>query len=132
MRQTMSSLRNSHATAPISPALVANALDHLALVPGHQPLDPDALLDLTRRVSRTEMEAITLLVRIRAAGIAMADPRWPKWSRYFRSNPPETYRVFDAVVLDIIATLPLDTSLRFVLDDFFDALLGNTPVASGN
>ena len=78
------------------------------------------------------MEAITLLVRIRAAGIVMADPRWPKWSRYFRSNPQTTYRVFDAVVLDIIATLPLDASLRFAPEIFFDALLASIPVDGRN
>jgi hypothetical protein len=123
---------NIHATAPISSALVAIALDHLAFIPGSQPFDPDALLDLTRRVSATEIEAITLLVRIRAAAIALADPRWPSWSHYFRSNPPESYRVFDAVVLDIIATLPLDASLRFAPEIFFDALLASIPVDGRN
>ena len=122
----------THVTAPISPALVACALNHLALAPAHLSRDPDAMLDLTRRIGCTEHEALALLVRIRAAGIALADPRWPRWSEYFRSNPPETFRVFDAVVLDIIATLPLNASLRFSADEFFDALLASVPVTGRN
>ncbi len=50
----MSTTFSTIVTAPVAPALVASALDHLALAPALLSSDPDVMLELTRRVSRTE------------------------------------------------------------------------------
>jgi hypothetical protein len=117
------------ATAPIPPALVAAALDCLAFLPdGTLRLEPSLLTAITRKITTNTRDADALLVRIRAAAIIFGDPRWQTWSTHFRASTPEMYRAFDAVMLDCVATLPLDASLKFCPDEFFDALLGGTPL----
>ena len=77
-------------------------------------------------------EADALLVRIRAAAIILRDPRWQNWATYFKATTPGMHRAFDAVMLDVIATLPLDAALRFSPDAFFDALLSRLPLVVQN
>ena len=116
------------ATAPIAPALVAAALDCLAFMPNGYRLEPSMLIAVTRTITTDVREADALLVRIRAAAIILNDPRWPKWSAYFKASTPQMHRAFDVVMLDCVATLPLDPSLRFSPDTFFDALLSRLPL----
>ncbi len=115
-------------TAPIPPALVAAALDCLAFIPDGHRLEPTLLIAVTRTITTNTNEADALLVRIRAAAIILCDPRWQAWSAYFRASTPAMHRAFDVVMLDCVATLPLDGSLKFCPDEFFDALLGGTPL----
>ena len=120
------------ATAPIPPALVAAALDCLAFMPNGYRLEPSLLIAVTRTITTDAREADALLVRIRAAAIILSDPRWPNWSAYFKASTPAMHRAFDVVMLDCLATLPLDASLRFSPGAFFDALLGGVPLAIRN
>jgi hypothetical protein len=119
-------------TAPIPPALVAAALDCLAFMPDGHRLEPSLLIAVTRTITANRHEADALLVRIRAAAIILGDPRWPSWSAYFRASTPEMHRAFDVVMLDCVATLPLDASMKFCPDEFFDALLSGTPLVICN
>ena len=116
-------------TAPIAPTLVASALDCLSLVPRDRRLEPALLVAITRTVSATDSEAAALLVRIRAAATVLCDPRWPPWSNYFKACTPDAHATFDSVVLDLVATLPLDSSLRFSADLFFQTLIARVPAA---
>ena len=116
------------ATAPIPPALVAAALDCLSFMPNGHRLEPSLLIAVTRTITADTREADALLVRIRATAIILGDPRWQNWSAYFRASTPEMHRAFDVVMLDCVATLPLDASLKFCPDEFFDALLSGTPL----
>ena len=115
-------------TASIPPALVAAALDCLAFMPNGHRLEPSLLIAVTRTITTNTRDADALVVRIRAAAIILADPRWQNWSTYFRASTPEMRRAFDVVMLDCVATLPLDASLKFCPDEFFDALLSGTPL----
>ena len=103
------------ATAPIPPAIVAAVLDCLAFMPDGHRLAPTLLMAVTRTVTTNTNEADALLVRIRAAAIILCDPRWQAWSTYFRASTPAMHRAFDVVMLDCVATLPLDGSILEVL-----------------
>ena len=120
------------AIAPIPPTLVAAALDCLAFMPNGYRLEPSLLIAVTRTITTDAREADALLVRIRAAAIILRNPRWSKWSAYFKASTPQMHRAFDVVMLDCVATLPLDPSLRFSPDEFFDALLGGMPCPISN
>ena len=120
------------ATAPIPPTLVAAALDCLAFMPNGYRLEPSLLIAVTRTITTDAREADALLVRIRAAAIILRNPRWSKWSAYFKASTPQMHRAFDVVMLDCVATLPLDPSLRFSPDAFFDALLSRLPLTISN
>jgi hypothetical protein len=115
-------------TAPIPPALVAAALDCLAFMPDGHRLEPSLLIAVTRTITTNTDDANALLVRIRATAIILGDPRWQNWSTYFKASTPEMHRAFDVVMLDCVATLPLDASLKFCPNEFFDALLSGTPL----
>jgi hypothetical protein len=110
-------------SAQVSPALVAAALDCLAFMPDGYKLEPLQLMAMTRAISGNASEAEALLVRIRAAAIVMCDPRWPKWSAVHKTQSFELRRAFDHAVLDVVAALPLDASLKFNTTGFFDAVL---------
>ena len=124
----MMNFNASITTAPIPPALVAAALDCLAFMPDGHRLEPSLLIAVTRTITTNTDDANALLVRIRATAIILGDPRWQNWSVYFRASTPEMHRAFDVVMLDCVATLPLDASLKFCPDEFFDALLSGTPL----
>jgi hypothetical protein len=117
-------------TASISPALVAAALDCLAYIPDGHQLEPALLIAVTRTITPDTAEADALLIRIRAAAIVLCDPRWPKWSAYFRAQDRARRAAFDHAVLAVVAGLPLDASLKFVSADFFAALLERADAAS--
>ena len=119
-------------TAPVHPALVASAFDCLALFHPTQRLRPRLLIAVVCTVGGTEHDARALLVRIRAAAVMLRDPRWLPWSAYFKACSADAHAAFDAIVLDLVATLPLDASLLFSPNDFFDALLARVPVSGGD
>jgi hypothetical protein len=119
-------------TVSIPPALVAAALDCLAFIPDGHRLEPSLLIAVTRTITPNIAEADALLVRIRAAAIVMCDPRWPKWSAYFRAQDKVTRAAFDHAVLAVVAELPLDTSLKFTVTDFLDAVLEHVDAAIRN
>ena len=102
-QQTRLSMTTHHAalpTASISPALVAAALDCLAYIPDGHQLEPALLIAVTRTITPDMAEADALLIRIRAAAIVLCDPRWPKWSAYFRAQDRARRAAFDHAVLD--------------------------------
>lgn len=115
------------ASAAVSPALIASTLDCLALLPKTERLVPAQLMIITGTLARDGNEAAALLVRIRAAAIVMRDQRWPSWSTYFKSSDTDQRCAFDSTVSIVIAGLPLDATLKFDADAFFDALLARVP-----
>jgi hypothetical protein len=119
-------------TASISPALVAAALDCLAFIPDGHRLEPSVLIAVTRTIAPNVGEADALLVRIRAAAIVFCDPRWPKWSAYFKAQDRATRAAFDHAVLAVVAQLPLNASLKFTVTDFLDAVLEHVDAAIRN
>jgi hypothetical protein len=124
-----------HATIPtasISPALVAAALDCLAFIPDGHRLEPSLLIAVTRTVAPNVGEADALLVRIRAAAIVFCDPRWPKWSAYFKAQDRATRAAFDHAVLAVVAELPLNAALQFAPTDFLNAVLERVDAATCN
>ena len=110
-------------TIPIAPAQVAELLDCLKHVPVEFRLKPDLLFQLARGIGCSDSETPALVVRIRATAIVFNDPRWLPWSAYFRACPPDAHKAFDAVVLKIVAELPLTQALTFNANLFFRALL---------
>ena len=110
-------------TITIAPEQVADLLDCLKHVPVDFRLEPDLLFQLARRIGCSESETPALVVRIRATAIVFSDPRWLPWSAYFRFCSPEAHQAFDAVVLKIVAELPLTQALTFDANLFFRALL---------
>jgi len=110
-------------TIPIQPAQVAELLDCLKHVPVGMRLDSVVLFGLARGIGCSDSETPALIVRIRATAIVFNDPRWLPWSAYFRSCSPEAHQAFDAVVLKVVAELPLTQALTFNANLFFRALL---------
>ncbi len=117
-------------TVSIPPALVAAALDCLAFIPDGHRLEPALLIAVTRTITPRMAEADALLVRIRAAAIVMCDPRWPKWSAYFKAQGRQTRAAFDQAVLSVVAQLPLNAELKFPVTDFLDAVLEHVHAAA--
>lgn len=123
----MTSFITPNAT-PVPPILVASVLDRMAMVPVGHRLNPAQLITIARGIGCSDVQTGALVVRIRAAAIELENPRWRPWSTYFRTCTPDARCRFDALVLRIIAELPLTSALRFAPGHFFDALLaGVTP-----
>lgn len=120
------------ATAPVPPALVAAAFDTLARVPLEHRLEPSMIIAISRRYGADVTQSLALLARIRAAAIVLRDPRWRPWAAYFQSCDRDSHCLFDAVLLHLVASLPLTPTLHFVSDDFFDALLARVPAHCRN
>ena len=119
-------------TASISPALVAAALDCLAFIPDGHRLELSVLIAVTRTMAPNVGEADALLVRIRAAAIVFCDPRWSKWSTYFKAQDRATRAAFDHAVLAVVAELPLNASLKFPATEFLDAVLERVDITACN
>ena len=115
------------ATVPVPPALVAAAFDTLARVPIEHRLQPSMIIAVSRRHGGNSAQSLALLARIRAAAIVLRDPRWLPWAAYFKRCDGDAHCLFDAVLLHLVATLPLTPTLHFVSDDFFEALLDRAP-----
>ena len=120
-------LNTSELTAPISPALIASALDCLAVIPTNSRLDAALMTAVAREIGCCEAATPTLIIRMRAAAIVFCDPRWSAWSTYFKSCGPDARIAIDAVIVTAIAELPLTAAFRFDPDRFFSALLDQTP-----
>jgi hypothetical protein len=116
---------------PISTALVAAALDCLALTPDSQ-LNPLLLIAVTRTLASNTSEADALLIRIRAAAIMLDDPRWHMWASCFRASQLDMQCIFEVVLLDCVATLPFDAWLQYSPDEFFDTLFSGTTLFVSN
>ncbi|MEQ1615646.1 MAG: hypothetical protein ABL904_23065 [Hyphomicrobiaceae bacterium] len=115
------------ATPPVPPALVAAAFDTLARVPLEHRLEPSMIIAISRRYGGDNAQSLALLARIRAAAIVLRDPRWRLWAAYFQNSDRDARCLFDAVLLHLVASLPLTPTLHFVSDMFFDALLARVP-----
>jgi hypothetical protein len=107
----------------ISPALIAAVFDCLAHMPKCERLEPDLLIRIARAIGCSDREMPALVVRVRAAAIVFADPRWDHWLGVLRAGDADARRANDAALLRIIAELPLTAGLRFSPDLFFRALL---------
>ena len=110
-------------TAPVPAKLIAAAFDRLAQIPAGSRIEPEPLIAMARSIGCRDTEISALLVRIRAAAIVLADPRWSPWAAYFETCDPQARCVFDAGLPSVIAELPLDSALRFEADRFFRVLL---------
>lgn len=110
-------------TAPVSPTLIGAVFDCLAHVPMCERLEPDMLIRIARAIGCSERERPALVIRVRAAAIVFADPRWDHWLGVLRAGDADMRRANDAALLRIIAELPLAACRRFPPDLFFRALL---------
>jgi hypothetical protein len=109
--------------APIPACLIASTFDCLALVPAGMRLRLALAVAVAHAIGCSADEMPALIVRIRAAAIVLADPRWLPWAAHFKACDQNQHRAFDVAILHIIATLPLTSALRFAADDFFAAVL---------
>jgi hypothetical protein len=112
-------------TAPVPVELIAAAFDRLARIPAGSPLQRGLLITMAQSICCHDREVSALLVRIRAAAIVFADPRWSPWAQVFKSCDADARRAFDAGLLSVIAELQLDSALRFEPDLFFRVLLAD-------
>ncbi len=119
------------ATAPVPPALLAATFDTLANFPVGQRVEPALLIAISRRIGGSDAQSVALLARIRAAAIVLRDPRWLPWTAYIRTCGRDTYCLFDAAILQIVASLPLPPALRFDADHVFDDVLARA-LANGH
>ena len=110
-------------TVPVSPALIAAVFDCLAHTPMCERLEPDLLIRIARTIGCSDREIPALVIRVRAAAIVFADPRWDHWLLVLQAGDADMRRANDAALLRIIAELPLTAGLRFPPDIFFRALL---------
>lgn len=108
----------------LHPAVIGAALDCLAAVPEFELHDPAHFQALAAALGLPRGDALTLIRRLAAAARVMEDPRWRPWTRYARTLPPPARARFDAMVLALIAGMPLPALAMFDADCFFDALLG--------
>lgn len=116
-------LSTSPPTVAVSPALVAAVFDCLAQVPMCERLEPDLLIRIARAIGCSDREMPALVIRVRAAALVFADPRWDHWLLVLRAGDADLRRANDAALLRIISGLPLTACLRFSPDLFFRALL---------
>lgn len=108
----------------VSPALVAATLDCLPHIAMRARTTSRTCIHIALALGAAPGEATSLLVRFIAADAVLADARWSAWRAVLRRSPFEMRQRFDALVVELIATMPLDAALRFDADDFFAALLG--------
>lgn len=120
-------LHDIHVPHPIRAALVAATLDclpHLA-----KRVRPTAYTYVHIALGAAPEEAATLLVRFRAAKAVLADARWNVWRDVMRRSSFDVRQRLDDLVIELIATLPLDAGLRFDVECFFAALLAEAAVS---
>lgn len=119
-------------TPSISPALVSATLDCLPFVAAHRGATPRVFIHIALALGATPADAVALVLRFVAAEAVLADRRWSAWRSVIRGSDAGTRRRLDALVIALIATLPLDGALRFDADCFFASLLGDLAVSHGN
>lgn len=60
----------------------------------------------------------------------MGDVRWQQWRRYFKQADRVSRLRFDALLMQLIASAPLDERANFDADIFFSQLLAGVFVAA--
>jgi hypothetical protein len=111
----------SNITHTVSPNLIAATI--LAL-----PVDAirrnqlDTIVTTACKRAATQDEAVALLIRIRAAAILFRDLQWLAFMTGIRVKASNELTLVDGIILELIATRPLDASLHFVTDDFCNAM----------
>ena len=109
--------------APLSAVLIASTLDCVPLLPADQQRDPSIFARIALALGAEAHEAAGVHLRLLATEVLFADPRWQPWKSYFRSADRPARIAFDALVISLIATMPMTKSARFNSDDFFKALI---------
>lgn len=109
--------------APLSAALIASTLDCLPLLPADQQRDPRIFAKIALALGAEAHEAAGVHLRLRATEVLFADPRWLPWKVYFRSADYAARSAFDAIVISLIAAMPMTRAANFAADDFFTALI---------
>lgn len=117
-------------TVSLNPALVAAVLDCLPQLTPAQRSEPRVFLHIASALGAAPREAASLLVRLRAAETLMGDVRWQQWRRYFKQADRVSRLRFDALLMQLIASAPLDERANFDADIFFSQLLAGVFVAA--
>ena len=110
-------------TIVIAPAVVSAALDCLAVLADLDPVRPSHMHMIAKALGCREPEATALTLRLRATAHVLNDPRWPAWSRLYKTAGIDVRRQFDCRLVLLIAELELDAACRFHADSFLAALL---------
>jgi hypothetical protein len=110
-------------TIVIAPAVVSAALDCLAVLADLDPVRPSHMHMIAKALGCREPEATALTLRLRATAHVLNDPRWPAWSKFFKTAGIDVRRQFDWRIVLLITELELDAACRFPADRFFAALL---------
>ena len=109
--------------APLSAVLIASTLDCLPLLPADQQRDPRIFAKIALALGAEAHEAAGVHLRLHATEVLFADPRWQPWKAYFRSADRPARIAFDALVILLIATMPMTKTAGFIADDFFELLI---------
>ena len=118
------------ALAPLPPSLIASTLDVVLHVPDSERRQPHMFMKIAIALGAGPAEAAGVHFRLRAAESLLADARWQPWRYYFRTADHERHRAFDALVIALIATMPMTQDVRFTADAFFAALLTRVDASS--
>lgn len=110
-------------TMIVAPCVVSAALECLAVLAELDPVRPSHMHMIATALGCHEPEATALTLRLAATAHVLNDPRWPSWSRVYKTADVDGRRYFDCVLVLLIAELELDASCRFPADRFFSVLL---------
>ena len=106
----------------VTPALIGVCIDRLQRLPQSHARTSEQLLLVATCTGRNEREAAALFVRLVTAAFICRDSRWPRWRSVSQASVTANI-AFEALVLDLFATLPLKQDLTASADGFFAALL---------
>ncbi|RTL63053.1 MAG: hypothetical protein EKK41_24200 [Hyphomicrobiales bacterium] len=106
----------------VPPALIGICLDRLQRLPPAPSHASDHLLLVATCTASNEDEAAALFVRLVTAAFICRDARWRQWRTFSRSSVDAAI-AFEALVIHLFATLPLQDVLHRSADDFFAALI---------
>ncbi len=106
----------------VPPLLIGTCIDRLRRLPPAPSRTSDQLILVAVCTGRDEQEAAALFVRLVTAAFICRDQRWLAW-RVASRSPLNAAIAFEATVLDLFATLPLEHDLAASADAFFAAIL---------
>jgi hypothetical protein len=111
----------SKITGTVSPNLIAATIQALPVdAIGRNQLD--TIVNTACKRAGTQNEAVALLIRIRAAAILFREPQWLAFMSSIRVTASNRMTMMNGIILDLIATQPLDASFHFVTDDLCHAM----------
>jgi hypothetical protein len=106
----------------VSPDLIAATVAAIPPVAIEQSNQLHTIIATACSTASSQDEALALLIRMRAAAILFRDKQWLDCISRIRTNASCQLAMKDGIILELIATQPLDASLHFDTDDFCNAM----------